>query len=296
MTTADRPYLVTGGAGFIGANLIEALAAKYPDLQIVSVDNYSTGTKENEIAAKNVQYIEGDTREIAEIWEKNGLAEPSVIFHLGEYSRIVQSFEDRDKLWDFNVMGTMKVLEFAQKCGAKFIYAGSSSKFGNEGEDENLSPYAWVKAKNAELIKNWKEWYGGPEYVITYFYNVYGPRQIGEGKYATIIGIFEHQYKNGEALTVVEPGTQTRDFTYVGDIVGGIMICADKGDGDGYQLGAGSEKTILEVAEMFGGKITMIPARKGERVSGRADSTRARELGWKPEVRIEDYIAEIVKK
>lgn len=290
------PYLVTGGAGFIGSNLIEALQAKYPATQIISLDNYFTGCEENHLNHPNIEYIRGDTRNIATIWKEKRLPAPAVVFHLGEYSRIVQSFEDRDLLWDFNIMGTKEVLKFCQKTGAKIVYAGSSSKFGNKGENENLSPYAWVKAKTVELIKNWQTWFGNPEYVITYFYNVYGPRQICQGKYSTVIGIFENQYQRKEPLTIVRPGTQSRDFTHVNDIVAGIIICAAKGSGDGYQLGAGREKTILEIAKMFSTKIKMIPAKKGERTSGRADSIKARKLGWRPRIKIENYIADFVKK
>jgi len=239
--------------------------------------------------------LTGSTKDIAEIWKTNRLPPPDTIYHLGEYSRIVQSFEDIDKVWDFNLNGTKAILKFSEETASKLVYAGSSSKFGNKGKDENLSPYAWIKAKNIELIKNWKEWFGGPDYLITYFYNVYGPRHIREGKYATVIGIFEKQYLEGKPLTVVKPGTQTRDFTHVRDIVEGIVICSEKGEGDGYQLGAGQEKTILEVAEMFNSEIKLIPARKGERKKGRAASGKARKLGWEPRTKIENYISEFVK-
>jgi len=291
-----RLFLVTGGAGFIGSHLIEVLSQKYPHDKIVSLDNYFTGKKENHVKGKNIIYLTGNTMDIDRIWQENKLPSPEIIYHLGEYSRIVQSFEDIDKIWNFNFNGTMAVLKFAQKSGSKLIYAGSSSKFGHKGKDENLSPYAWIKSKNIELIKNWKEWFGGPSYVITYFYNVYGPRHIREGKYATVIGIFEKQYLDGQPLTVVSPGTQTRDFTHVSDIVEGIIICSENGNGDGYQLGNGRELTILEVAKMFNRKIKFVPARKGERKKGKATSDKARKLGWQPKIKIEDYISEFIKE
>lgn len=294
MKGKEKLYLVTGGAGFIGSNLIGRINKKDPDIRVVSIDNYFTGRKENHVSNPNNEYLRGDTRDITRIWKDKGYPSPKFVFHLGEYSRIVQSFEDRDILWDYNVAGTKEALEFAQKNEATLVYAGSSSKFGNNGADENLSPYAWVKAKNVELIKNWAEWFGGPRYVITYFYNVYGPGQIDTGKYASLIGIFESKYLNGLPLPVVEPGTQSRDFTHVSDIVNGILICAEKGLGDGYQLGTSREKTILDIAKMFGTEIEMIPARKGERVRGKADPTKARALGWEPRVKIEDYIADFV--
>lgn len=292
----ENIFLVTGGAGFIGSHLIEALKNRYPDSFIVSVDNYFTGKTANHVVGTNITYLTGETKNIAEIWKKNKLTAPKVIFHLGEYSRIVQSFTEIEKIWDFNLNGTMAIVKFAQETEAKLVYAGSSSKFGNKGRDENLSPYSWIKAKNIELIKNWKQWFGGPDYVITYFYNVYGPGHIRDGKYATVIGIFEKQYLEKKPLTVVSPGTQSRDFTHIDDIVRGIIICSEKGDGDDYQLGTGREKSILEVAKMFGRKIELIPAKKGERTAGRATSKKARGLGWEPKVKIEDYITEFVNK
>ena len=173
-------------------------------------------------------YLVGSTVDIAKIWANSGSDGQSVVFHLGEYSRIVQSFDEVDMTWDFNIHGTKEVVRFAKAHRAKLVYAGSSSKFGNEGQDENLNPYAWTKAKNVEYIRNFSNWYG-LDYVITYFYNVYGPGQIREGSYATVIGIFEDQYERGVPLTVVSPGTQTRDFTHIDDIIDGIVICADRG-------------------------------------------------------------------
>jgi UDP-glucose 4-epimerase len=286
--------LVTGGAGFVGANLIKALLADYPAAAIVSLDNYFTGTPENHVNDPRVTYIDGSTADLAKIWADRGLPNPEIVFHLGEYSRIVQSFEDHDLTWDFNLLGTKEVVKFASAKGAKLIYAGSSSKFGNDGEDENLNPYAWTKAKNIEYIKNYASWYG-LDYAITYFYNVYGPGQITQGRYATVIGIFERQYLAGEPLTVVSPGTQTRDFTHVDDIVRGILLVAKKGSGDGYLLGAGHERPLLEVARMFRTDVVLIPALRGERVRGQADNSKAIELGWRVEHDLADYVDKFVE-
>jgi UDP-glucose 4-epimerase len=231
--------------------------------------------------------------DIAKLWANSGLDAPAVVFHLGEYSRIVQSFDEVDTTWDFNMHGTKEVVRFAKSHRAKLVYAGSSSKFGNDGQDENLNPYAWTKAKNVEYIRNFSNWYG-LDYVITYFYNVYGPGQIREGSYATVIGIFEDQYERGVPLTVVSPGTQTRDFTHIDDIIDGIVICADRGWGDGYLLGAGREWSILDVAELFGVRYEFVPAKRGERIHGRADSTKVRALGWKPKRSLDSYIAAFV--
>ncbi len=286
----DQTLLVTGGAGFVGSNLIRRLLIEHPGAQVISVDNYFTGLEANEVDDPRAIYIHASTVDIAKVWANRGLPSPSIVYHLGEYARIPQSFEDVDLTWEYNLHGTKEVVKFAHVHDAKLVYAGSSSKFGNDGQDENLSPYAWTKAKNVEYIQNFSQWYG-LDYVITYFYNVYGPRQIREGRYATVIGIFESQVEKGEPLTVVAPGTQTRDFTHIDDIVDGIVICANRGSGDGYLLGYGQERPLLEVAELFGGPVMLVPERRGERVRGEADTTKARALGWAPTRRLDDYVA-----
>jgi UDP-glucose 4-epimerase len=285
--------LVTGGAGFVGTHLIRGLLAAEPAARVVSLDNYFTGHKENHVDDSRVTYLTGDTTDVKEIWTAESLPRPAVVYHMGEYARIVQSFDEFDRTWEYNTRGTKEVLTFTAGHGARLVYAGSSSKFGNDGQDENLNPYAWTKAKNAELIKNYADWYG-LDYVITYFYNVYGPGQISTGRYATVIGIFEDQFRRGVPLTVVSPGTQTRDFTHIDDIVSGLLLAAEKGSGDGYLLGAGREWPLIEVARMFGTEIEMVPARRGERTRGQADTTKARGLGWAPKHSLDSYIAGIV--
>jgi UDP-glucose 4-epimerase len=289
----SQTLLVTGGAGFVGANLIRALLADYPAAAVVSLDNYFTGVPENHVNDPRVTYLDGSTVDIAKIWAEHGLGSPEIVFHLGEYSRIVQSFDDHDLTWEFNLHGSKEVVKFASAAGSKLIYAGSSSKFGNDGQDENLNPYAWTKAKNIEYIRNYSSWYG-LDYAITYFYNVYGPGQITSGRYATVIGIFQDHYLRGEPLPVVSPGTQTRDFTHIDDIVRGIVQVAQKGSGDGYLLGCGREWPIIEVARMFGTEHRLVPALRGERSRGQADITRAAELGWRPQRALDDYIAAFV--
>ncbi|GAB2611797.1 NDP-sugar dehydratase or epimerase [Paractinoplanes abujensis] len=289
----SQTLLVTGGAGFVGSALIKSLLTDYPAAAVVSLDNYFTGVPENHVNDPRVTYVDGSTADLAKIWADRGLPSPEIVFHLGEYSRIVTSFEDHDLTWDFNLLGTKEVVKFASANGSKLIYAGSSSKFGNDGQDENLNPYAWTKAKNIEYIKNYSSWYG-LDYAITYFYNVYGPGQITSGKYATVIGIFEDKYLKGEPLPVVSPGTQTRDFTHIDDIVRGIVLVAQKGHGDGYLLGAGHEWPILEVAKMFGVPYELTPALRGERTRGQADNGKAAELGWTVEHSLPDYIASFV--
>ena len=285
---------VTGGAGFVGSHLIETLLRRYPEAQIVSIDNYLMGDLSNHIQSERVKYIVANTWDIEDVWKQHKLSAPHVVFHLGEFSRIMQSFEDFDIAWESIIRGTKAVLSFTAEHGAKFVYAGSSSKFGNEGLDENLSPYAWMKAKNVEFVINYNNWFN-VDFVVTYFFNVYGPRQISSGKYATLIGIYETKMLSGEPLPVVAPGTQTRDFTHVADIVSGIILCAERGEGDGYSLGTGTNYSILEVAEMFGGEVKMKPEEPGNRKWSLADYSKVEALGWEPEHNLKDYIEEFLE-
>ena len=286
---AQDVLVVTGGAGFVGSHLIEKLVSSYPQTSIISLDNYFIGSTTNHINVDRVTYINGQTQDIHQIWRTQALPRPRAVFHLGEYSRIWQSFDDFDYVWDSNMRGTKEVITFCHEYQAKLVYAGSSSKFGNAGEDQHLSPYAWMKAKNIELLNNYARWFD-LDYVVTYFYNVYGPRHIKAGKYATVIGIFEALYEQGEPLTVRSPGTQTRDFTHVEDIVEGIIMCFEHGQGDDYQLGTGAEYSLLEIAKMFGGPYVITPEKKGERMHGKADLTRIHNLGWTPKHTLAEYI------
>lgn len=283
-----KKILVTGGAGFVGSNLCEALV-KNADNQVFSLDNYFTGSRENHI--EGVTYIEGSTEHIFELVNFT----PDLVFHLGEYSRVEQSFEDIDKVLLFNKIGTLKVLEFCRKRKSKLIYAGSSTKFGDGGMGKNQSPYAWSKSSNTELIQNYGEWYG-LEYAIVYFYNVYGKREICEGKYATLIALFTEKMKKGEPLTVVSPGTQQRNFTHIDDIISGLILVGEKGKGDGYGIGSAEAYSVMEIAQMFSGKIQMLPERKGNRMTSDVITEKIQKLGWKAEKSVKDYIADFLKK
>jgi len=274
--------LVTGGAGFVGSHLCEALAAD-PQNDVVSLDNYFTGSRDNHV--DGVTYLEGHTADIATLVSEP----PQRVFHLGEYSRVEQSFAEPERVWDLNCRGTQAVVEYCRQHEAKLIYAGSSTKFaaGEPGRDQ--SPYAWTKATNADLIVNYGTWFG-LEYAICYFYNVYGPREIAEGTYATVLGIFRAQHAAGKPLTVREPGTQRRNFTHVADIVAGLLLIGDRGQGDGYGLGAEDEYSILELAEMFGSDTVMLPGRPGNRSAAALDTSRSSELGWKATRTVRSYV------
>lgn len=273
--------LVTGGAGFIGSHLCDRLVNQ--GHEVVSLDNYSTGSEKNH--THGVQYYKGDTQNI----EKFKLGKFEIIFHLGEYSRVEQSFDEFSKVWNSNKLGTKSVIEYAAGHQSKLIYAGSSTKFVLDDESYIQSPYAWSKQSNTDLIKLYSIWYN-LNYAITYFYNVYGPREIEEGKYATLIALFNKQIKEKEELTVVLPGTQTRNFTHVEDIVDGLIIVGEKGIGDRYGIGHSKSYSVLEVAEMYGGKINFLPERRGNRNGSLLDTSKVEFLGWKPKHELKEYI------
>lgn len=295
----QRVILVTGGAGFIGSHLCEALARE--GQRVISLDNYFTGLRENHVPAKafctaecspgtcevhrGVEYREGHTKDIARHIPET----PDIIFHLGEYARVDRSFEEPEVVWDMNNAGTFGVVEFWRQKKCKLVYAGSSTKFGDGGLGRVQSPYAWTKASNTELVGNYARWFNLP-YAITYFYNVYGPRERA-GKYGTLIELFRHKCLSGESLTVTAPGTQRRNFTHVDDIVNGLLLVGERGEGDDYGLGAAESYSILDIARMFGGEIVMMPELPGTRMSSTLDTSKAQALGWQAVRKVEDYIA-----
>lgn len=284
----QKTILVTGGAGFIGSSLIEELVKDLDNI-VISLDNYFTGTEENHV--DGAKYVKGHTKDI----EKHIQTVPDIIYHLGEYSRVEKSLEEPDIVWDLNKEGTFRVLEFCRKHNVKLVYAGSSTKFGDGGLGRIQSPYAWTKASNTELISNYGRWFG-LTYAITYFYNVYGPREISTGPYATIIGIFKKQFELNRPLTVVSPGTQTRNFTNIEDIVRGLLLVGEKGEGDEYGLGNEKSYSVLDIAKLFGGKISFIPERRGNRMDSSLDLKKMHALDWSAERGVEEYIKDLVDK
>ena len=254
--------IVTGGAGFIGTNLIEYLISntKY---KIISLDNYSTGLKQNHIKSKRVRYVRGSTINISKIFKQEKEKIKS-IFHFGEFSRIFQSFKKFDECYQSNSIGSKAVFKFCLDNKIKLIYSATSASLGNGGDDKNLSPYAFTKSKNLELLENFKKWFDF-KFEVIFFYNVYGPKQISVGDMATVIGIFENQYLKKKPLTVVKPGNQTRRFTHIDDTV---RVCFEAFKMDKcsyYSISNKKSYTILEVAKLFKSKIKFLKPRLGER-------------------------------
>lgn len=278
-----RTIVVTGGAGFIGARLCQALQAD--GHRVISLDNYFTGVRQNHVPG--VEYRVGHTKDIEALTPET----PDLVYHLGEYSRVEKSFDEPAAVWDLNKAGTFGVLEFCRKRGVKIIYAGSSTKFADGGLGRDQSPYAWTKATNTELVCNYGEWFGVP-HAVAYFYNVYGPGERADA-YGTVIEIFRRKYIEGRPLTVVAPGTQQRIFTHVDDIVDGLKLIGESGDGDEYGLGAEESYSILDVAEMFGAPIEMLPERPGNRMGAWLNIAKSEALGWRARRKLRDYIADI---
>jgi len=282
-----KTILVTGGAGFVGTHLVRRLLED--GCRVIVVDNYFAGSKDNHVPG--VDYREGHTKNIEELVPED----IDFIYHLGEYARVEKSVEEPHVVWDLNTVGTQAVLEFWRKQKCKLVYAGSSTKFGDGGLARDTSPYAWSKAVNTELVKNYGDWYKLP-YAITYFYNVFGPGERGNGSYATLIGIFREQYKKGQPLTVVSPGTQLRNFTHVSDIVDGLMLVGERGEGDEYGLGHEKSFSVLEVARLFGTDIVMLPERQGNRMTSALNTARSQALGWRAKNALEDELYKIVEQ
>lgn len=277
--------LVTGGAGFIGSHLCERLATLGE--KVISLDNYFTGLKANHFTG--VEYRHGHTKNIERFMPER----PDIIYHLGEYPRVEQSFDEPALVFDLNIVGTFAVLEFCRKRKIKIVYAGSSTKFSDGGSGRDISPYAWMKATNVELVKNYGRWYGVP-YTIAYLYNVYGPRERA-GRHGSVIEIFRRQHIQGEVLGVRAPGTQRRNFTHVADTVDGLMLAGDKGEGDDFNIANDESYSILEVAALFGGAITMLPPHPGNRTESTVSSEKMRTLGWKLKHNLKDYIRDCVE-
>ena len=286
--------VVTGGAGFVGSNLIDLLIKK-TKFNIISIDNYSSGNKKNHFSNKRIKYINSNTKNISKILNKYKKNINS-LFHFGEFARIFQSFLKMNECINSNTIGSHEVFNFCLSNNIKLIYSATSATLGNNGNDKNLSPYAFTKSKNLEMLENLKLWYNF-KFEIIYFYNVYGPRQISKGDMATVIGIFEDQFENGKALTVVRPGSQSRRFTHIKDTVEACYYAWKKNNCSHYSISNKKSYTILQVAKMFGQKIKMLPTRRGERFASALTSINLSNKVFKlfGKVNLKDYIDNVVK-
>jgi UDP-glucose 4-epimerase len=285
--------VVTGGAGFIGSNLIEELI-KFRKYKIISLDNYSSGNKKNHIKNLRVKYLKGNTKDSNKLLMKYS-KNIHTIFHFGEFARIFQSFKKFDECCESNIKGTYELFKFALKNKIRIVYSATSANLGNQGQDMNLSPYAFTKANNLELIKNFNKWFD-LKYEVIYFYNVYGPRQICKGDMATVVGIFENCFLNKKLLPVVKPGSQTRRFTHVIDTVKGCVIAWKKNKNAHYSVASDKSYSITQLAKMFSNKIKYLPERSGERFLSALTlkNLNNKIIRLKAKIKLKDYIKDFL--
>ena len=288
-----KKILITGGAGFVGTNLIRYLLNK-TDYKIISVDNYSSGSKKNHIKNTRVKYIKGNTRNISKLIKKPN--QIKTIFHFGEFSRIYQSFLNMNECIESNTVGSNSIFNFCLKNKIKLIYSATSASLGNKGDDKNLSPYAFSKAKNLELLENLKRWFNF-KYEIIYFYNVYGPNQICKGHMSTVIGIFEDHYKKNKPLPVVRPGTQSRRFTHIDDTIKICYMAWKKNLCRHYSISNKKSYSIIDVAKLFDSKVKYLPKRAGERFASALTNKNLSNKIYKyfGKVSLKKYIKDFIK-
>ncbi len=284
--------IVTGGAGFVGTNLIK-LFLKKTHYKIISIDNYSSGKKSNHIKNSRVKYINGKTVNISKLVRNP--KEIKSVFHFGEFARIYQSFIKMNECIDSNSVGSNAVFNFCLENNIKLIYSATSASLGNRGNDKNLSPYAFSKSKNLELLENLKKWFNF-KYEVIYFYNVYGPNQICRGQMSTVIGIFEDHYKRGKPLPVVKPGSQSRRFTHIEDTISICYLAWKKNLCRHYSIANRKSYTLLEVAKMFKSKVKFLPKRKGERYASSLINKNLSNKMYKffGKIKLKDYIKDFI--
>ena len=292
--SSKKKILVTGGAGFVGTNLIKFLLKK-TSYKIISIDNYSSGSKKNHLKNSRIKYIRGNSLDIDKIIKnpKN----LKTVFHFGEFARIYQSFLNMNECIKSNTIGTNSVFNFCLKNNIKLIYSATSASLGNKGRDKNLSPYAFTKSKNLELLENLKKWFNF-KYEVIYFYNVYGPFQISTGQMSTVIGIFEDHFKRQKPLPVVRPGSQTRRFTHIDDTISICILAWQKNLCRHYSIAHKKSYSVIEVAKMFKTKVKFLPKRAGERYASALANKNLSNKIYKyfGKIDLKDYVDAFIKK
>jgi len=295
MVSVKKKYIViTGGAGFVGSNLIELLLKKTKK-NLISIDNYSSGNKKNHLKDPRIKYIKGNTQNINLLLKKHQ-SNIETIFHFGEFSRIYQSFQKFSQCFESNSIGTNEVFKFCLENSIKLIYSATSATLGNRGHDKNLSPYSFTKAKNLELLENLKKWFNF-KYEVIFFYNVYGPRQISVGYMATVIGIFENCYLQNKPLPIVRPGTQSRRFTHIKDTVNVCLKAWKENKCRFYSISNKKSYSIKQLALLFKSKVKYMPERKGERYASELTSMSLSNKVYKNfgKIQLKDYVDNFVK-
>ena len=287
--------VITGGAGFVGSNLIEYFLKKNSKFKFISLDNYSTGSKKNHVKDSRVKYLKGDTKEISK-YLRNYKKNIHSLFHFGEFARIYQSFKNYEKCFNSNTIGSNEVFKFCLKNRIRLIYSATSASLGNKGNDKNLSPYAFTKSKNLEYLENLKKWFNF-RFEVIYFYNVYGPRQIKKGPMATVIGIFERLYSLSKPLTIVKPGTQSRRFTHIYDTVEVCYEAWKKNKSKHYSISNKRIYSIFEVAKMFKTQTIYLKSRPGERYASALTkfSGKNKIITKFGKINLKDYITSFIK-
>tara|TARA_B100000902_G_scaffold144049_1_gene141486 strand:+ start:667 stop:1557 length:891 start_codon:yes stop_codon:yes gene_type:complete len=287
--------VITGGAGFVGSNLIEHFLQNTKKYKFISIDNYSSGKKSNHIKNPRLKYISGDTLNISKYLNKYKKNIHS-LFHFGEFARIYQSFKNFDECFKSNSIGTKEVFKFCLDNKIKLIYSATSASLGNQGQDKNLSPYAFTKSKNLELLENLKKWFKF-KFEIIYFYNVYGKRHIKKGPMATVIGIFEDLFERKKPLTVVKPGNQSRRFTHISDTVDVCFEAWKKNRCKHYSISNKEVYSIIKVAKLYKSRIIYLKSRPGERYASAVTkfSSNIQIIQRYGKIKLKDYVTSFIK-